>query len=219
VPEEAVTEAQWLICTDPEAMLDFLGGRVTERKVRLFACACVRRHWNAVADERSRRAIEVAERYADGLANEIERGEAWDEASSVVVKDALAIAAMYAVESDLEYVHGDLVQVGIARGVVREVLSRGGTEQAALSDLLRCVFGPRPFGTPPRVADTLRIWEHRTVPGLARTIYEEHAFDLLPVLADALEEAGCTDGIILDHLRGAGTHARGCFALDSCLLP
>jgi hypothetical protein len=214
-----VTEAQWLTSTDAEAMLDYLAGRVTERKLRLFTCACVRRHWTALCDERSRRAIEVAERYADGLADEVERGEAWDEASSVAVKDALAVAATYAAESDLEYVQGDVVQVGIARWVVREVLSRGGSEQAALSDLLRCVFGPRPFGTPPRAADALRIWEHRTVPGLARTIYDEHAFDLLPVLADALEEAGCTDPVVLDHLRAPGPHARGCFALDSCLLP
>jgi hypothetical protein len=54
---------------------------------------------------------------------------------------------------------------------------------------------------------------------LAQTIYDEHAFDLLPVLADALEEAGCSDAVILDHLRDGGPHARGCFALDSCLLP
>ena len=49
---------------------------------------------------------------------------------------------------------------------------------------------------------------------LARLIYAEHAFTELPVLADALEEAGCDDGELLKHLRGPGPHARGCWAVD-----
>ena len=57
------------------------------------------------------------------------------------------------------------------------------------------------------------------MPRLARLIYDEHAFGDLPVLADALEDAGCRDEVILEHLRDGGPHARGCFALDACLLP
>jgi hypothetical protein len=52
---------------------------------------------------------------------------------------------------------------------------------------------------------------------LARGIYEDRAYERLPILADALEDAGCTDSDILSHLRGPGPHTRGCWVLD-CLL-
>jgi hypothetical protein len=218
-------EQWWRTCTDPEEMLEHLNGRASERKLRLFACACIRRHWHALPDPRICRAIEVAELYGDGLASEIDRSDAWDEVSSVSVPLSgarLAMAAVLAIEADAEYTSGDRVKVDIVRELIRLIPSTEsarGPERAAQCALLRCLFGPRPFATPPRVPDLIRLWGDRTVPGLARTIYEEHAFDLLGILADALEEAGCADAIILDHLRGPEPHGRGCFALDACLLP
>lgn len=70
-----MTEAEWVSSTSPEAMLEFLrrSGWLSERKLRLFACACARRGWPLLADERSRDAVQVAERYADGRASEAER--------------------------------------------------------------------------------------------------------------------------------------------------
>jgi hypothetical protein len=79
-------------------------------------------------------------------------------------------------------------------------------------DLLRDVFG-NPFR--PVAADPAWLrWNDRTVVKVARAIYEERAFERLPVLADALEDAGCTEEAILAHLRGPGPHVRGCWALD-----
>ena len=48
-------------------------------------------------------------------------------------------------------------------------------------------------------------------------IYDNRSYHLLPILADALEEAGCTDADILEHLRGSGPHLRGCWAVDTLL--
>jgi hypothetical protein len=52
---------------------------------------------------------------------------------------------------------------------------------------------------------------------LARSIYQEERFHDLPVLADALEEAGCTDADILAHCRQPGSHVRGCWVVDAIL--
>jgi hypothetical protein len=89
-------------------------------------------------------------------------------------------------------------------------------EQEAQCRLVRCIFG-NPF----RPATLDPAWRTPDAVALARTAYEERelpagTLDLarLAVLADALEEAGCTDPAILGHLRGPGTHVRGCWAVD-----
>ena len=68
-----VTEAKWLACTDPQPMLTFLKGRASDRKMRLFICACCRRVWRRLIDRRSRVAVEIGEVFADGAASDAER--------------------------------------------------------------------------------------------------------------------------------------------------
>src|SRR5688500_13123632 len=80
-----MTEADWDSCTDPETMLEFLrtSEKRSDRKLRLFAVACCRLIWESLPDPRSRRAVAVAERYADGWANDADFRLAATEAFAV----------------------------------------------------------------------------------------------------------------------------------------
>ena len=60
-------------------------------------------------------------------------------------------------------------------------------------------------------------WRSAAVVGLAEAVYADRGFDRLPVLADALEEAGCDHPDVLAHCRGGGPHARGCWVVDGIL--
>ena len=82
----------------------------------------------------------------------------------------------------------------------------------AQADVLRCIFG-NPF----RRVTVKRAWLTSTAVSLAHAIYDDRAFDRLPILADALEDAGCDNADILNHCRQPGDHVRGCWALDLIL--
>jgi hypothetical protein len=87
-------------------------------------------------------------------------------------------------------------------------------EQAAL---LRCLFG-NPFRSPPHLDPSWLTWNDCIVKRLAEGIYEERAFDRMPVLADALEEGGCESEDLLRHCRERGlAHCRGCWVVDLLL--
>jgi hypothetical protein len=75
-----MTEAEWLACTDPQKMLEFLRDKASDRKLRLFAVACCRRVWNLLSDKHSRKALTIAERYADAEVSEEKLGFAWGDA-------------------------------------------------------------------------------------------------------------------------------------------
>jgi hypothetical protein len=89
-------------------------------------------------------------------------------------------------------------------------------ERTAQVDLLRCILGD-PFRPPPLIDPGCLRWNGGTLVKLARAIYGERRFEDMPVLADALEEAGCADGAILSHGRGGGPHGRGCWLVDALL--
>ncbi len=102
----AMTEAEWLACENPTKMLRFLRGKASERKLRLFAVARCRNVWESLSDERSRDAVEVAERFVDGQATQMERRSAQVAANAAVAalypahEDYAASAAAIAVSED-----------------------------------------------------------------------------------------------------------------------
>jgi hypothetical protein len=88
-------------------------------------------------------------------------------------------------------------------------------EQAVQIGRIRCIIG-NPF-RPVRVDPAWLCWHDGVIVQMARSIYDERRFEDLPILADALEEAGCTDPEILAHCRGPGDHVRGCWPVDLIL--
>ncbi len=234
-------EADWLSCTDPRRLRAFLAGNASDRKLRLFDCACCRRLWPALPFA-SRRAVEVAEDFADGHADldqlraafEAAGGEAAVTGRFILGGDTAGSAAAQAArppEKLAQYVfsgHHLGWTFATAANAARYEAFRKATasgfrnlppnvkeqEEAAQADLLRELFG-NPF-RPATVAPAVLRWNDGTVVRLARAISDERAWDRMPVLADALEDAGCDNRDLLTHSR-TREHARGCFVLD-CLL-
>jgi hypothetical protein len=213
-----MTEDQWLACDDPTRMVDFIQRDASARKLRLFAVACCRRIWPRITDDRSRRAVETAERYADGLAGEDELRGASDAARLAVTPaagDQLDQAAVAACDTTERWATAAAVwaSASSARATPDRGESLGGR-----CDLLRDIFG-NPFQStnPFRWVVVEPRWLTSTVVSLAAGIYEDRAFDRLPILADALQDAGCDTADVLDHCRGDGRHVRGCWVVDLVL--
>ncbi|MGH7393573.1 MAG: hypothetical protein ACREM3_29590 [Candidatus Rokuibacteriota bacterium] len=81
-----MTEAEWLACTNPQPMLEFLRRKASDRKVRLFAVACCRRVWSSLQHEEFRDAVRKAELFADGLADRAEMLQAHEKACAIFGK-------------------------------------------------------------------------------------------------------------------------------------
>jgi hypothetical protein len=217
-----MTEAEWLECTDPKPMLDFLRDKASDRKLRLFACAACRRYWYVLRDVRSRNAVVVAERFVDGLAS-VEELESAQEESRWPGKwegDGLGpavccyfrqneafppSAAQEAVDQMLMVVEDECFDGKMP-------VEKSSEENLILADLLRDIIG-NPFG--PVTLDP--TWLTPKVKATAQKIYDDRAFDRLPILADSLVESGCDNAEILSHLHGPGPHVKGCWALDLIL--
>jgi hypothetical protein len=215
-----MTEEEWLACTDPTPMLEFLGDKASDRKLRLFGCACCRRTWNVLPEE-SRLARGVMERFADGLVEQEEFQAAGRKANSAAREAeeaygtnrdvigatgeaANAVWLMFRPERCL--IPWPLVVTDNAADAqaawacspqsnwLMEVFKAG--ERGCQALLFRDIFNPFRHVT---AAPSWLAWNGGTVVKLAQGIYEERAFDCLPVLADALEEAGCHDADMLAH--------------------
>jgi hypothetical protein len=215
-----MTEQEWLTCTKPEKMLEFLRGNASERKLRLFACACARQLWQLLAqdvwrapiDARSRGAVELAEAYVEGGASENDLRAAATAAQAATGEVPVPYPACG--EAFPVMVGAFYAEAAVAEAAAEAVLDAAVEDyillkgDGPLMSALRCIFNPfRPGPLDP-------TWRTPTVVALAHTIYEGKTWDRLPALGDALEGAGCIDPEILGHCRGPGPHVRGCWALD-----
>jgi hypothetical protein len=226
-----MTEAEWLACADPTPMLEFLWGKVSDRKLRLFLCACGRRAWPLLRDERSRHAVEVAERYAECLADveELWAAEraalgAWQNNTSLnnpwfaAARTASNAAAGAGVEDE-----GHFFGAAITVTVDAEDAKSPDIELPGPCRLLRDIFA-NPFRPLPHLPPAVLAWNDRTVPRLAEAIYDNRKMpegtldnSRMAILADALLDAGCDDEALIQHCRSEGQHVRGCCAVDLIL--
>jgi hypothetical protein len=195
------TEA--LTCSEPKALLQALLRR-SDRKVRLFVCACARHVWPWLPRPASRHAIETAERYADGaVSSDLLTDAYWAVRADAATPGPARLAAWAAAPDTWP----------AARRLLYSAAWDGerGAQLALARDLL---------GDPGRPAAVDRAWLRRNdgaAARVARAVYDGRCFDDMPVLADALEDAGCDDAGVLEHCRGGGVHARGCWVLDALL--
>jgi hypothetical protein len=220
-----MTEAEWLASAHPPSMLAALRGGASERKLRLYACACARLAWHLLIDDRSRAAVEVAERLADGQAPWEEAVAAFNEAATACLAvqrgpNLSSLTTLWLRRRDDPYTlyraaAAASFAVADAAGDI-EAHIRGESmhviEAPTRARLLRCVFG-----NPLRPAALDAACRAPLAVAMARTIYDERHFDELPVLADAMEEAGCASADALAHLRARGPHVRGCWVIDLLL--
>jgi hypothetical protein len=213
-----------------------------QRRLRLFACACCRLIWLTHPEGPCRLAVEAAERFADEEVGQAEL-DAAREAIRLAYRDEgasgsralraghlVTLAAEAAARKVVPFVESVLGSGPVARPtftstpslsewalawdkavqVLGEPRRRARAMQAAL---LRDIFH-NPFHAPPSLPPAVLAWNDSTVTRIAQGIYEDRAFDRLPILADALLDAGCEDDELIRHCRSEGPRVRGCWAVD-----
>jgi hypothetical protein len=191
-----MTEAEWLDSNDPWQMLCHIKPKASSRKLRLWVCAALRRHITS-KEEAPWQSVDLGEKWAD---SEVSRAEV-----SAFRKKHRPIRWTALVQSAFD----------TARVMAQTVMAHGLHSPEQAPELLREVFG-NPF-RPVQVAPEWLAACDRAALRLAEAIYREQAWDRMPILADALEDAGCADADILTHSRSARVHVRGCWLLDVLL--
>jgi hypothetical protein len=213
-----MTEDDWLRCTAPEPMLTFLLGKTSDRKLRIFACYCLRQVWHLLNDL-GKRLVEAFERQVAGLAEE-----------------SGSLAPMSHEFADYLQTLDPHANVHIAGCGVQQMIAGAAWAAAwnVASETRRAIGVSSPnkvydmstkqaslfrelIGNPFRPSTHQSGWLSPTVKELSQFIYAHGDFDALVILSDALEEAGCSDAALLAHLRAPGPHVRGCWALDIVL--
>lgn len=239
-------EKKWLACRDLTDLFGFAGDYLGERRAILFAVGCVRMADAALEQPIVARAVELVERFADGEAGDEERTRLHCEAHLAVTMTRGPTRAWAIVAKKLtgNWIFRDAMAVPFyveeavhGRNAPKSVNDLPPQYAELFHDILGNPFRnhqlkPRSKFPPPRAPggskpeDLIakrklpvcpKHWKSSTVAALAAGVYAERAFDRLPILADALEEAGCDNAEVLAHCRGDGPHCRGCWVVDLVL--
>jgi len=216
-----MSEEYWLKSNDLIAMLHFIQGNTSERKLRLFACACVYSgseffpiscftgFWNEV--------LEVAYRMADNAVSQQEVANLVGRLHGLACSIANCGDNFYGQSAQTELLAQpfrlrDELELSSAIGINKLWWQPPPLLLETYATYLREMFG-NPFH--PVTLDP--SWLTSSVIALAQGIYEDRAFDRMPILGDALMDADCDNEDILNHCRQSGEHIRGCWLLDSLL--
>jgi hypothetical protein len=187
-------------------MLGYLKPDPNTRKPLLLTAACCQRVWELLPDY-CRNWVHVVEQVAEGQLAPERLNDDWE-----------------AVEMFLACYDNDgpcyaVINVAACAWQEWDCFEPGNrawrAERQRHASLIRDIFG-NPF-RPVKLDPTWRVRKGGSVPNVAQAIYEERRFGDMPVLADALEEAGCTEQAILSHCRQPGEHVRGCWVIDLLL--
>jgi hypothetical protein len=231
-----MTETEWLECISATEMLAYLGVRASPRKRRLFACACVRRIWPLLTDERLRLAVKTAERFADGRVSRKVLAKARRVVHHLSGNDIIrqAVEALLPEEGPILVRPRDIGEpldvisaTRIARTAARAIEAENETDAVAPVEPIRRLASLDAvelirefFGNPFRPSMLDPNWlrgKKNLIRRMAEVVYRKRCFRNLPLLADALEEAGCREADILTHCRAPVEHVRGCWVVDSLL--
>jgi hypothetical protein len=200
------------------------------RKERLIVADLMRLIADQLTDPRLLAVIEVGERYADGLISAKEYWaaheaayEAWDTIRhrTRAAQDAALVAQkyLYSLDDTLMLLSG-AVETRAALLARRAGKSTRGIARAAertVTDQIRRLIR-EVHGNPFRPATFTPSWRTDTAVSLAQQMYEAHDFGAMPILADALQDAGCDNDAILSHCRDTKQlHIRGCWVVDLVL--
>jgi hypothetical protein len=226
-----MTEEEWLVCSDPFAMMDYLGGRSSARKRVLFVVSCWRDAWDLIPEEKSRQAAQMLEQYAETTMVsddeyilkqfEIEQGHwqriwqddgafqsqpPWDETTAATAATVLVTGAMMESSTDAGRAATEADRA-LAHAESLGLLPAWRSQAARHAALLRHLFG-NPF-----CANLGRADGPSTIVKLAEALYEGQ--DCSFALHDGLLEAG--HGELADHFRQKQWHPKGCWAVDLIL--
>jgi hypothetical protein len=231
-----MTGAEWLACMDAEKLLRAVEDCASERKLRLLSAALCQSIRHLLTDKRSRQAVRLARLSVDGWATPeactIAREEAaqvpyWRPTAAEFAANAARLTLRDMSVSNVVGIFG-LTEAAISAEVTeraggkknpilteqlgKEAARKARENERVAIQLIRDVFGNPfdPVSFDPR-------WRTLNVLAIAEGTYAGPAFDRMPILADALEDVGCTNAGLLAHCRQGGEHIRGCWVVDLVL--